>query len=258
MTTVQFPDEGEQVELALAAGDDVRSYTTWVDKADGYWMSVFTPHDVLVGDLPAVGTTMMLRWHSPRGRYEVDAEFLGADVDGGRQWELELGDEITLTQNRQYVRGGGGELVRMRMRTVDDLVATAPGPVPAPRVPDEPADRADGPAPDASDDVAPQEPVRTGPDPTVPVDGVVVDLSERGARCRFREVGLLTGDPVSITLQLDGETVTLDGDVLRVIPDAPGGRTDVVAVYEPDEDVAARIRRHVLQAQLRERQRARR
>lgn len=223
-----LPDAGEQVELSL--GSDT-SYTTWVDQADGDWLSVFTPHDVLIGDIPAVGTVVTLRWHSARGRHHVDAELLGTSTDGGLQWEVEVISDVGITQDREYVRGAGGESVQLWRLPVDGQ------PVPdAAQVEDPPTE--------------PEDPERA----LIPADGIVVDLSERGVRARFREVALLPHDPVGVRLVLDGDPVEVDGHVLRVIDDQPDKRTDVVVVYEPYENVAAHIRRYVLQAQLRARQ----
>lgn len=110
MNGALLPSVGEQVEVSVS---DERSYTTWVDAVEGDVLSVFTPHDVLVGDLPDVGTPVMLRWHSHRGRHFVDAAFVGTHDDGGRQWVLELDSSVRIAQDRRYVRGAGGEVLTL-------------------------------------------------------------------------------------------------------------------------------------------------
>lgn len=245
MRGASLPGAGDQVEVSVST--DV-TYTTWVDQADGDWLSVFCPHDVLIGDLPGEGTVVTIRWHSPRGRHHVEAAVLGVAMDGGTQWEVEVVSDIGVTQDRQYVRGAGGEPMQMWRRAVEQEPAPA---VPAQRPGADAAEAAGG------GDGGSAEPEGVDDDPEralEPRSGTVVDLSERGVRARFTDVALLPGDPVGVRVVLDGEAVELHGHVLRMIPGPSKGRTDVVAVYEPYEDVAAQIRRYVLQAQLRARQ----
>ncbi|GIF12418.1 hypothetical protein [Actinoplanes teichomyceticus] len=61
--------------------------------------------------VPLIGSTVILRWSAaPRGRYEVSAAVAGIDEN---RVQLRLDGEPQITQNRLYVRGGGGEPIVM-------------------------------------------------------------------------------------------------------------------------------------------------
>lgn len=218
MTRATLPTAGEPIEVSTS---EERSYTTWVDQCDGQYMRVFAPHDLLVVDLPGPGSTVVVRWHSPRGRHHVDSVFLERRGDGGLQWILEVGGDLQITQDRQFVRGAGGE------------------PITLVRLDPEPDDET--------------EPVRP---PAEPVTGVVVDLSERGVRARFDGLEVEAEDVVTLELTLDGTEVSLAGTVLRLFPGERGVPPEVVVVFDTEEATATMLRRYVLQSQLRARQAA--
>lgn len=216
MTRASLPAAGEQIEVSTS---DERSYTTWVDQSDGRYMSVFAPHDLLVVDLPGAGTVVTVRWHSIRGRHHVDAVFLERRGDGGLQWILEVQGDLRVTQDRQFVRGAGGEpLTLVRVATQDE---------------------------DAADEPASELHV---------VPGVVVDLSERGVRARVESLDVVEQDTVSVVLTLDEAEVSVTGTVLRLFPGAKDVAPELVVVFETDDATATTIRRYVLQSQLRARQ----
>lgn len=211
MTRATLPAAGEQIEVSTS---DERSYTTWVDQSDGHLMSVFAPHDLLVVDLPGAGSIVTIRWHSMRGRHHVDAVFLERRGDGGLQWILEVQGDLRVTQDRQFVRGAGGEPLTIVRVDTDD----------------EPA----------------EEPARV-------VTGVVVDLSERGVRARVESLEVVEEDTVSVVLRLEEAEVGVTGTVLRLFPGAKDVLPELVVVFEADDATATTIRRYVLQSQLRAR-----
>lgn len=170
-------------------------------------------------DLPGPGSTVVVRWHSPRGRHHVDTVFIERRGDGGLQWILEVEGRLRLTQDRQYVRGAGGEQVTLK------------------RVDPEPEEGA--------------EPLR---EPAELTTGFVVDLSERGVRARFEALDLVPEDVVTMTLALDETSTSITGTVLRVFPAARGVQPEVVVVFETDDATATMLRRYVLQSQMRARQ----
>ena len=217
MTRATLPVAGEQIEVSTS---EERSYTTWVDLTDGWTMRVFAPHDLLVIDLPGPGSVVVVRWHSARGRHHVDTVFVERIGDGGLQWVLEVAGDLRITQDRQYVRGAGGEPL-----TLERLL----------------------PEPDDAE---------VAPAPAVVVPGVVVDLSERGVRVRCEALEVEAGDAVSLVLTLDGADVQVTGAVLRLFPGERGVAPEVVVVFETDEATATMLRRYVLQAQLRARRAA--
>ncbi|MEP7764661.1 PilZ domain-containing protein [Sanguibacter sp. 25GB23B1] len=221
MTRATLPTAGEPIEVSTS---DERSYTTWVDQCDGRYMRVFAPHDLLVVDLPGPGSVVVVRWHSPRGRHHVEAVFLERRGDGGLQWILEVEGDLRITQDRQFVRGAGGEPIT--------LVRLDPEPVEDP------------------EDDTPARP------PAEVATGVVVDLSERGVRARFEVLDLEAEDLVTVDLTLDDTTLSIIGSVLRLFPGARGVPPEVVVVFDTEEATATRLRRYVLQSQLRARQAA--
>lgn len=229
VTRATLPVAGDQIEVSTSAE---RSYVTWVDQSDGHLLRVFAPHDLLVVDLPGPGDTVVVRWHSARGRLHVDAVFVERRGDGGLQWVLEVEGDLRITQDRQYVRGAGGEPVTLQRLDQD----AADAPVPA-------ADH------DPGDDTGP-------PEPAPVVTGIVVDLSERGLRARFPDVDLEPDDAVSVVLTLDESTVHLSGAVLRLFPGSRDTLPEVVVVFDADDSTATFLRRYVLQAQLRARRAA--
>lgn len=215
MTPMTLPAAGEQIEVSTS---EDRSYTTWVDLSEGRSMRVFAPHDLLVEDLPGRGSVVVVRWHSARGRHHVDTVFVERRGDGGLQWVLEVEGDLRITQDRQFVRGAGGEPLTL--------------------------ERLD-PEPDA-DDPASRAPAEV-------VSGVVVDLSERGVRARCEVLEVEPGDTVSMLMTLDATVVGVTGTVLRLFPGRHGDFPEVVVVFETDEATATMLRRYVLQAQLRAR-----
>lgn len=225
MSRATLPAAGDQIEVATS---DERSYTTWVDLSDDRYMRVFAPHDLLVEDLPGRGSVVEVRWHSARGRHHVDAVFVERIGDGGLQWVLEVEGDLRIVQDRQFVRGAGGEAL-----TLERLV-------PAP-------------SPGAPDDAAATEGSRP---PAEVVAGVVVDLSERGVRARCARLDVETDDEVSVVVTIDTTPVAVAGTVLRVFPGERDIAPEVVVVFEPDEPTATLLRRYVLQAQLRARRTA--
>jgi hypothetical protein len=82
-------------------------------------------------------------------------------------------------------------------------------------------------------------------------DAVVVDLSEGGARCVLR-VGdrLRPHAVVALHLELDGDRLQVEGDLLEVAPH-PEGTTVRLRFLRPGARLAARLRRHVVGQQRR-------
>jgi hypothetical protein len=73
-----------------------------------------------LAEIPPQGSTVTVRWAAaPRGRYAVPANV--AAVDGNR-FDIRLAGEPSILQARDYVRGGGGELVLMERDSEEDAV----------------------------------------------------------------------------------------------------------------------------------------
>ena len=64
-----------------------------------------------LSEIPPQGSAITVRWAAaPRGRYAVTANV--AAVDGNR-FDIRFAGEPSIVQARDYVRGGGGELILM-------------------------------------------------------------------------------------------------------------------------------------------------
>ncbi|HWG92676.1 MAG TPA: PilZ domain-containing protein [Mycobacteriales bacterium] len=84
----------------------------------------------------------------------------------------------------------------------------------------------------------------------VVADAVVVDLSEGGARCVLRvDDRLQPHAVVALHLELDGDRLQVEGDLLEVAPHPEG--TTVRLRLRPGARLAARLRRHVVGQQRR-------
>ncbi|HYN92670.1 MAG TPA: PilZ domain-containing protein [Pilimelia sp.] len=192
-----------RIELAVLGGN---TYASRVEDIDGRRLTVAAPLNLLVSEVPADGTELTLFWSGSRGRHWVPGRLVRIDRAHVTTWLVELTGEVTVQQRRGYVRGGGGEPVRVRRELTPD-------------------DR--------------------------PVEGHVVDVSERSVRARLPRLTVKAGDPVTVRLVLDEDVVEVTGSVLRVVEHAqPGGGVDVVAVYDPPESQASLIRRYVLRSQM--------
>jgi hypothetical protein len=91
------------------------------------------------------------------------------------------------------------------------------------------------------------------PGTDVEVPGVVQDLSEQGVRARFQGKQARPGQQMLVRLELDGETLDLDGTVLE---SRVSDEVEIVITFEPEERDAQLIRRYVLHQQMLARSRA--
>jgi hypothetical protein len=68
--------------------------------------------------VPSVGATVVLRWSAaPRGRYALTCAVLEAEEN---EMRVEVRGEAVIEQQRDFVRGGGGEQVHMYRRGFPD------------------------------------------------------------------------------------------------------------------------------------------
>lgn len=73
-----------------------------------------------LADIPPPGAAVTVRWAAaPRGRYAVTANV--AAIDGNR-FDVRFAGEPSIEQARDYVRGGGGELILMERPGEADAV----------------------------------------------------------------------------------------------------------------------------------------
>jgi hypothetical protein len=73
-----------------------------------------------LSDIPPPGSSVTVRWAAaPRGRYAVTANVSAVD---GNRFDVRFAGEPSIVQARDYVRGGGGELLLMERDGEEDAV----------------------------------------------------------------------------------------------------------------------------------------
>jgi hypothetical protein len=73
-----------------------------------------------LAEIPPPGSAVTVRWAAaPRGRYAVTANI---DAVEGNRFDIRFAGEPLIEQARDYVRGGGGELILMERDGEEDAV----------------------------------------------------------------------------------------------------------------------------------------
>lgn len=112
MSTPARPTVNTLVEVSLAGGTsfDLRVE----DVTDGrICLAAPVPPDLSVQ--PDAGDPLTVRWTAgARGRYSLPATVVTATRTGVPVWVVQPAGEPAVEQHRRFVRGGGGEAVRMR------------------------------------------------------------------------------------------------------------------------------------------------
>jgi hypothetical protein len=104
ITPLPLPDAGSYVEMTASA---VQTARVRVVHAQDRALTLSAPPVAV----PSVGATVVLRWSAaPRGRYALTCAVLEADEN---EMRVEVRGEPVIEQHRDFVRGGGGEQVRM-------------------------------------------------------------------------------------------------------------------------------------------------
>jgi hypothetical protein len=114
MTDYALPGTGTLVELAASDGSPTCG------------VRVVAARDAVVtlsmarAAIPAVGVSVTLRWSAgPRGRYVLSGTVRSADEN---RIDVAAGSAPRVEQNRNFVRGGGGEHVMLRRPGCADAV----------------------------------------------------------------------------------------------------------------------------------------
>lgn len=87
------------------------------------------------------------------------------------------------------------------------------------------------------------------------IHGRVIDMSERGVRCRVNAQDYAPDESVELAITLGDEVVNTAARVLIVRLHQESGGYDLVATYEPTETVSRTIRGYILRRQMEERRR---
>ncbi|MGC9669187.1 PilZ domain-containing protein [Planosporangium sp. 12N6] len=209
--TEPMPDISQPVTVS----DGERDYESRVELIDGRTVVVAAPFNETV-EIPDIGSMLKLGWVAgPRGRYVVDAKLTSTSrVEGVpmRCWTLALESAPEINQRRRFVRAGGGESVRVRLKDRDDVVIN-------------------GSASDISEGGV-----------RFRVQGAKPDDPNR--------VKLDNGVPVSVVVHLDEDMLDADGAVLRTIEDQVAHTVDMIVTLRLTERQAERVRRYVMRQQV--------
>jgi hypothetical protein len=103
-TTVPLPDAGSYVEMTVS---DEQADRVRVVHAQDRALTLSAPPAAI----PSAGATVVVRWSAaPRGRYALTCAVLEADEN---RLLVEVRGEPVVEQQRNFVRGGGGEQVHL-------------------------------------------------------------------------------------------------------------------------------------------------
>ncbi|WP_432491065.1 PilZ domain-containing protein [Kineococcus auxinigenes] len=214
-----------RVQLPDALGGELLDLPTRVEDTGPGRLVVAAPG--FTGDLHVVapGMPVTVTWASHRGQLRQD--FLIAEVVRHRvpSWDLAPCGEVSVQQRRRFVRVPVTGSLRLHA------------------VPGEPRRAGD------QDAGAAAEPA---------VTAAFVDLSEGGACVRVHRGSWLSpGRVVRTVFEVPGGPVDQLADVVRLVPDpaGTGEHDDLVLVFVEPVAAADRLRRHVMQEQIRNRRR---
>jgi hypothetical protein len=97
------------VDISLASG---ASFPSRVEGVNGDVVRVAAPLERV--DPLRTDDSLELAWLVENDRYAAPMRFVGVWVDNTRTWDLRLAGEPRRQNRRGFVRGGGGEAVRLR------------------------------------------------------------------------------------------------------------------------------------------------
>lgn len=208
-------------EVAVVVPGDERIWRSRVEGSRGRTLNVAVPAGDAEPTRPAPGDPLVLAWVMHRNRFVAPVTFTGPTDADQPSWALELGDDVRTENWRRHVRGGGGE--KLWFEATGEATGQAAG--------------------QAADERQ--------------VVGRVVDLSERGARCRVPDCRYAPGDGVNLHVDLNEQVVEAVGRLLHLRPVAGEEGIDAIIVYELDETASQSVRQYIFRRQLAERRAAR-
>jgi hypothetical protein len=193
------------------------------------------PGDV---DVPEAGTACTVTWAGPTGVYDLPVGYRDRAVlsPAVQTWRVAVTGAAVRAQRRHFVR------VPWAVPIVVELIPVvrsrpSSGPV-------------SGPGPGASGlqhDEDSEGPAR--------IHGMSLDLGEGGLRCRLPPPQLRWGQPVRVSLEVDGEQLQLEGTVVRSAPRAPvpgrEAQCDAGIAFTAPDEYGDLLRRAVFTEQLR-------
>lgn len=124
MSSGDLPEINTLIELDLF-GD--APYRSRIEDRHGDRLTVAAPLDLRISDLPQIGRPLTIRWGAGlRGRHVLPARIAAIRHEHVATWDVTATGEPEIEQNRRFVRGGGGEPVRLKpTRTPDEPAVDA-------------------------------------------------------------------------------------------------------------------------------------
>jgi len=107
-----LPSINALVDVVLMDGE---AYQSRVEDVNGTRLTVAAPFGVNAADMPRLGTSMELAWVAGDRRLAADVRLCTLSVEQPPRWSLEAIGSIRLQTRRNYVRGGGGEVVEVTL-----------------------------------------------------------------------------------------------------------------------------------------------
>lgn len=106
------PPVNALVEVSLPDGT---TFDSRVEDSVGQRLNLAAPLPPRLAHPLGVGDELTLRWPAgPRGRYVLPATLVATNRTGVPVWVVQPAGATEIEQHRQFVRGGGGEAIRLR------------------------------------------------------------------------------------------------------------------------------------------------
>lgn len=110
MSAPSLPPINGLIDVVLTSGD---LYHSRIEDIEGLRLTVGAPYGIHSADVPAVGAGLEIAWVDGDRRYAIDMRLRSLTREQPPRWELEVVGSVRLQTRRNYVRGGGGEIIEI-------------------------------------------------------------------------------------------------------------------------------------------------
>ena len=98
------------IDVVLTTGD---VYHSRIEDIAGTLLTVGAPYGIHSADVPSAGAGLEIAWVNGDRRYAIDMRLRSLTREQPPRWELEVVGSVRLQTRRNYVRGGGGEVIEI-------------------------------------------------------------------------------------------------------------------------------------------------
>jgi hypothetical protein len=119
VTVVDLPQAGTPMYLTVALGVNYRSR---LEAIDGQRLTLSAPLETADVEPPRPGPMLEVYWAQPRARVILPCRMVEATAEAPFQWVVEAVGAPKASNRREFVRGGGGGLVRLAAEEENDEV----------------------------------------------------------------------------------------------------------------------------------------